>query len=137
MAEYTITELEQHRRDWIMALRSGKYNQVQKVLANENGFCCLGIACVVAGNEKVYAHDIGCYFFYDEEDCLKQCGMPNDVIKYYGFIDEIGSSNLSQNQEKRSLVYLNDKENFTFEQIADHVESNMNLYFTNENAIDG
>ena len=38
---------EQVFNKWIKALRSGKYKQTVGSLQDENGFCCLGIACKV------------------------------------------------------------------------------------------
>lgn len=32
-------------KKWVQALRSGKYSQTKKVLNDQNGFCCLGVAC--------------------------------------------------------------------------------------------
>lgn len=34
---------------WIPALRSGEYNQTQTRLHDENGYCCLGVACDLVG----------------------------------------------------------------------------------------
>lgn len=36
---------KQQIEKWVIALRSGKYKQTQRVLQNHNGFCCLGVAC--------------------------------------------------------------------------------------------
>lgn len=37
--------------EWVAALRSGKYKQAKKKLHNSRtgGFCCLGVACDLAG----------------------------------------------------------------------------------------
>lgn len=32
---------------WILALESGEFAQTKKVLKNETGYCCLGVACEV------------------------------------------------------------------------------------------
>jgi hypothetical protein len=32
---------------WLAALRSGKYKQAKGTLQNENGYCCLGVACEI------------------------------------------------------------------------------------------
>lgn len=34
---------------WVKALRSGDYKQTQDFLRDEDGFCCLGVLCDVAG----------------------------------------------------------------------------------------
>src|SRR6478609_6994253 len=45
-------------RQWIEALRSGKYRQIDGVLASENGsFCCLGVACEIKNMARVIQDD--------------------------------------------------------------------------------
>ena len=39
------------RSDWTSALRSGHYTQIQGAMANDYGYCCLGVACELAGVE--------------------------------------------------------------------------------------
>jgi hypothetical protein len=45
------------KRQWVAALRSGKYRQIAKSLRKSvngrNRFCCLGVLCEIAGEEKV------------------------------------------------------------------------------------
>lgn len=36
---------------WVAALESGEYSQTRSKLHNNSGYCCLGVACVVAGAE--------------------------------------------------------------------------------------
>ena len=36
-------------KEWLEALRSGKYTQARYALHNDTGYCCLGVACEVAG----------------------------------------------------------------------------------------
>lgn len=38
-------------RKWVAALRSGEYSQTKKVLRDDHGFCCLGVACDVYAKE--------------------------------------------------------------------------------------
>lgn len=38
---------EQFKTDWLIHLRAGQIKQTQGVLANWQGMCCLGVACVV------------------------------------------------------------------------------------------
>jgi hypothetical protein len=53
---YTPEQIQEHRREWLDALRSGKYNQTTGFLAvvqgngrQSVGHCCLGVACEVYG----------------------------------------------------------------------------------------
>ncbi len=45
---------KEFKEKWIAALRSGKYEQGQDVLFNEesNTYCCLGVACHIIGIKK-------------------------------------------------------------------------------------
>jgi hypothetical protein len=42
------------KRNWLAALRSGKYKQADGLLYDKsnNGFCCLGVACNIQGCGK-------------------------------------------------------------------------------------
>lgn len=44
---------EDFKRRWVEALRSGKYEQGKSNLFKNDKFCCLGVACVVAGIETI------------------------------------------------------------------------------------
>lgn len=39
------SRMKTNMRRWIAALRSGKYNQTQQRLQDNEGYCCLGVAC--------------------------------------------------------------------------------------------
>lgn len=43
------------KKKWLTALRSGKYKQGRSSLKmkDENKYCCLGIACLVAGQKNI------------------------------------------------------------------------------------
>lgn len=40
-----IEEFKENIEIWVEALRSGKYGQTQYTLQDNNGYCCLGVAC--------------------------------------------------------------------------------------------
>lgn len=48
------------KKKWVAALRSGKYNQGASLLynSNNNGYCCLGVACAILGipDESLRGH---------------------------------------------------------------------------------
>ena len=46
---FTAQEIKDNREAWLAALRSGRYQQTQGYLQNEEGFCCLGVACDISG----------------------------------------------------------------------------------------
>src|SRR4051812_2834892 len=37
--------LSPNARKWVEALRSGRFKQTRGVLTNDEGYCCLGVAC--------------------------------------------------------------------------------------------
>lgn len=49
MEFWTQEEQKEHRRLWVEALRSDKYQQTTEELRVGNGFCCLGVACEISG----------------------------------------------------------------------------------------
>lgn len=70
------------------ALRSGQYQQAKGNLANEDGYCCLGVACEVARinglpleMEKTPNIRQGWEMFYNDENLL----LPTEVREWYGF----------------------------------------------------
>lgn len=60
---YTREEILAHRKAWVEALRSGEYQQTQQKLYDGVGYCCLGVACTIAGIEA--EEDEGGDYFFD------------------------------------------------------------------------
>ncbi len=52
--EYVFNEAQEA---WLKALESGEYEQCTHDLHDGKGFCCLGVACVVAGMSADEIHD--------------------------------------------------------------------------------
>ena len=90
-------------KKWVKALRSGEFNQTIHALRDENGFCCLGVVCVVKGRQtkKAFAR-------YTED----KTGLRKNV--YAG-------TWLLPNKEQIKLARLNDK-GTPFKDIAKHIE---------------
>lgn len=101
-----MTAIQKRRvRKWIAALRSGEYKQGHRVLKSSAGYCCLGVACVVAGRA-----------IRDAEEFL-----PEPIIKYYGLKNKRGIYAFSS----RDLVNDNDSRNHSFKQIALTIEQQL------------
>ena len=97
---------------WIAALRSGKYQQGHGYLRIKDRFCCLGVLCDVVEPSKwkqVYGVD---YFRHD----FYSAGFPSVV-----FLNRI---ELAQGSTKE-LVQMNDHQDKTFAEIANHIEANL------------
>ena len=97
------------KRDWLKALRSGKYEQGKGRLFGDGNYCCLGVLCSVNGIPDAQ---------------LKQRLIPKAVagipswalgvdyrVMFYGRLTK--------------LAGLNDSEGLTFRQIADLIEKNV------------
>ena len=95
---------------WMKALRSREYKQAEGELENEDGFCCLGIACKVLGFRK------DCYpngrLYGVEPEC--QPMSPT-------WLERI--NNDFENRTGSSIVVMNDCKKMTFDEIADTLEA--------------
>jgi hypothetical protein len=110
----------QIKQKWVSALRSGKYQQTQRRLHDENGFCCLGVLCDLYGKENNVEWDLAnnghnVYVFQDMVGCL-----PVSVKEWADLED----CNPRVDDQTDSLIGLNDT-GCTFEQIADVIEKQL------------
>jgi hypothetical protein len=108
----------QIKQKWVSALRSGEYQQTQRRLHDENGFCCLGVLCDLYGkeNNKEWQHNEVVGYFYENHSF----SLPSSVVKWAGVED----SNPFVNGGIDTLGGLNDK-GFTFNEIAYVIEENL------------
>lgn len=98
------------KQKWIAALLSGDYEQTTGCLRNENGFCCLGVACDVEDSSgwnlmkdrEVYYYD-GCF------------STPPYVVS-----DKIGIEYSEINQ----LVDMNES-GYSFVEISEWIQTNL------------
>lgn len=103
---------------WIAALRSGDFIQGKDSLHNSAGYCCLGVGvCVLIPHDKIQLDSMGLFIYGDypvhQENAplwLKQ--INENFNMRYG----------------KYLSHLNDRDGFTFNQIADILEQ---TYFPN------
>jgi len=119
-------------RQWVEALRSGKYKQGRLSLRDINDkFCCLGVLCDIAkGNLNLdwrlgTSEDI-CYEIEDTTTVV-----PESILEFLGvnihkaFINagdlryDLG---IPSNESKMSLIDLNDYYKVSFNEIADIIE---------------
>lgn len=116
---YTKEEQKAHRAELVAALRSGKYTQTMNVLHNTTGFCCLGVACDLAGVEwKPHPEAIG--IFVDDTE-TNHTTLPTSVKMYFGFQVSNGTFRDAEGKNQ-SLSSLNDTGS-TFEEIAAIIEA--------------
>lgn len=125
MKEYRLPK--EFTEKWIAALRSGEYKQGEGLLLNDVGFeqkevaedaecefCCLGIACLITGSEKITL----CGAEWIQEEI-----KPNTPIELMG--------TMSENKLVKVLSKMNDGDGCdkkTFPEIADWITANVELY---------
>jgi hypothetical protein len=102
--------------NWVKALRSGEYTQGSNFMFNNftNTYCCLGVACEVAG------HDLK----LKTRDELKV-----SYISSLHYDDSSVPTELSFDPEfQGELVNMNDSGDYSFSDIADWIEENVTFY---------
>jgi len=95
----TLELTEKIKKEWIKALRSGKYKQGTGKLQKESRYCCLGVLQVITGL-KVGSSTLLAKQHFDSNSCVK--GLP---IK-----------------TQHTLAEYNDG-GYSFAQIADFIEN--------------
>lgn len=116
----TKRTLKARRKKLVEALRSGEYKQTMGRLArkrkdNKIGYCCLGVACKVAGlTENLSLNE-------DHLNFLGETGiLPVSVRDYFGFNDRYGGE-FKYKGNTNNLVDLNDR-GVRFSTIANIIE---------------
>lgn len=132
---------------WVNALESGKYKQASNSLKTPEGMCCLGVACEVSGlsnweEERGVRADTQSVFTYLGAKDF----MPIEVLKYYGFIDEMCDKSMEWclvedykdpgvtiperdeiSHGRATLSTLNDIEKYAFKDLAKVIRDNFLL----------
>ncbi len=120
------------QKNWIKALRSGRFKQGQEHLrSTKDEFCCLGVRCHQARKRlglKVEKEDDK--YGYNKETA----GLPEKVREDLKMIGSLGCFTDKQphrigKHKKYALAFHNDS-GATFLQIADFIEKNPELVFT-------
>lgn len=124
--------------EWIPALRSGEYKQTQGYLHDNQGYCCLGVACDLLMKKGLLpdwevatnTEENESYYEIPNPICLygDRYTLPRIAVDYLGvrgstaYFDEIREQFGENNLEDYSLAALNDEEGLSFEEIADFLE---------------
>ena len=122
--QYTPAEIREHRRMWVEALRSGAYKQgtgylCQVTETGERYYCCLGVACEVAGaaaTQTVKTHGGVEVVVYDEGQSTI---LPLGVTEWLGVVGQ--NPCVPTSHGGAALSHLNDYEHWGFDQIADAI----------------
>lgn len=109
--------------DLVRALRSGDYQQGRANLCLKDRYCCLGVACAIAGVSEPSVNDKGLVSW--EGDHILP---PNKIVDHYGMYSWAGNRRdlvkiVIDGVSYDHLAAANDM-GCTFAQIADYVEQN-------------
>ena len=111
---------------WLTALETTELPQAKNRLQTADGYCCLGIACVVNGDPNPVGFDLQNHRHVVEALALRDPqGDPPDVIP-----DKAKDRLRRLGIVTAGLTALNDFERMTFTQIAAFVREFPELYFT-------
>jgi hypothetical protein len=109
-----------NRKIWIEALRSGKYEQGRVFLEKDNKFCCLGVLSKISNCERRKSKTYEGTYDYDGHS-----GSASGKAKeFVGLRTQIGEFDKIESTNFNSLAELNDVERWSFDRIADFIESN-------------
>ena len=123
--KYTKKQIKENRKEWVKALRSGKYEQGTGKLINQGAYCCLGVACEIQGLPKYGGKgflDPSCS--REEFDIIEfDIDLPDLAMEALGFCSRDPMLFVPEEGGHYSLADLNDDLKYTFEQIADLIEA--------------
>jgi hypothetical protein len=115
------------KKQWLEALRSGKYKQTDGCLRytdqnGSHGYCCLGVLCDIHAKETKHK-------WHDDKYFGKPSMLPLDVVRWAGLADVISKQYKDDDEvEVRAgrdkLSILNDDQH-TFAEIADIIEKKL------------
>ena len=103
------------KQQWVAALRSGEYHQAKEYLhVPDVGYCCLGVLCDIVDDTGWVDKDRHAYTFDNNTPSKSRYPTQN-------WLDNVGLPD----KQADHLTILNDKQNQTFSQIADWIETNL------------
>lgn len=122
---YTSDEVAAHRREWVAALRSGRFRQDRGKLRTKVGYCCLGVAEEVRG--CVWTEHVSVsksYFVIDITSTgdYETNYLSRDAMVYYGLVVNDPFVRTGADNSVAHLSRLNDQGN-RLAQIADLIEA--------------
>jgi hypothetical protein len=110
---------------WVEALRSGDYRQAKGMLREGDNFCCLGVLCDISKQGEFRDSPVGQTYF-DGVD-VRLASIPPLVMEWAGMKSEGGAflPRISLGGKTADRLWkLNDQLEWSFEKIADFIETN-------------
>ncbi len=129
-----MTKIRRKVRDlWVERLESGKYKQGTGRLndRNRDEFCCLGVLCEIAFEQKVVnVERMMLASAYGNDDDYEESVLPEAVMKWAGMDTHMPDPTLYiqdnpsvwNGSEIITCATANDNKKLTFQQIADKIK---------------
>lgn len=105
---------------WVDALRSDAYEQARRVLYNGRGYCCLGVACKLYGEEHGVEFGPPKGINFRHAFLGSEILLPPEVEEWLGLRE--GDGSFADGDDVKSLAELNDTGS-SFAEIADVIEA--------------
>lgn len=107
------------KEKWVVALRSGEYEQGKGYLRVGGTYCCLGVLCEIGVKEGVIQRGGGerSRYYYDAENFSSSMSLTTTMREWAGLTKEEDPEVDSVNQ----LIRMNDNGD-SFTEIADWIE---------------
>lgn len=94
---------------WLNDLRSGKYKQGSETLRHKDYFCCLGVFAD-GMNGMMWVEEPSGHYKYFVNGFHYSSGLPTTILPI---------------EVQSELMFMNDELNYSFDQIADVIESSI------------
>lgn len=118
MTNKLTNEQVEYMTEWVTALRSGKYKQIDGMLYNGYGFCCLGVLCEIGVKKGILIRKGDSYTNVKDPSDFSTKALPNVMQKIFPMRTDL---------KPNILMRMNDVYEDTFDDIADVIESELNL----------
>ncbi len=123
--------IKEIKERWVEALRSGKYQQGSGYLLKDDKYCCLGVLCELAVEDRIISKDTEVERNIDSEKSIitlfgdnsewRTAFLPKKVANWSCLFE----TNFNYNGTNKDLITLND-DGVPFTTIADLIEKNFN-----------
>lgn len=106
-----------YKKEWIRALKSGKYKQGRQRLKiihkdKSNSYCCLGILCNIIAKKGLGKWEKRNFIYNDD---IFETELEGDLM------DEVELHGIEQDH----LIKMNDQDKSSFKKIADYIDKNL------------
>lgn len=103
------------KKQWVEALRSGRYKQGREALrTTDNRYCCLGVLADMCGQTWQHNTDRNEYGYVDKDGKLQ-----------FGILDDNLLDKLDMTYGEQEILWEKNDDGETFPEIATYIERNM------------